>query len=64
MEERKPRCKLIGTDGNVFALAGQVSQALKKAEQLDKAKEFYARLPQCKSYGEALCLMSEYVEIH
>ena len=61
--ETKPKCKLVGTDGNVFSLAGRVSQALKKAGQPEKAKEFMAKLPQCKNYGEALVLINGYVEI-
>lgn len=61
--EQKPTCKLIGTDGNVFALAGQVSQALKKAGQGDRAKEFTERLMKCGSYNEALALMMDYVEV-
>lgn len=59
----KPRCKLIGTDSNVFALAGKVRQALRKAGQHDKAKEFVDKLPKCKSYDEALSLMNEYVDV-
>lgn len=59
----KPKCKLINTDGNVFTLAGRVGQALRKAGQGDKVKEFNERLWKCKSYEEALNLMSEYVEI-
>ena len=59
----KPKCKLTGTDGNVFALAARVSQALKKAGQADKAKEFRDRLFQSHSYDEALALMQEYVEV-
>ena len=60
---QKPKCKLTGTDGNVFALAGKVTRALKHAGQADKAKEFTDRLFKCKSYDEALALMGEYVEI-
>jgi len=30
---RKPKVKLIGTDGNVFALIGTVVKALKRAYQ-------------------------------
>ena len=59
----KPKCKLTGTDGNVFALAGGVSQALKRAGQADKAKEFQGKLFKCGSYDEALVLMQEYVEV-
>ena len=60
----KPKVKLIGTDGNVLALGARVSQALKKAGQLEQAKEFQTKLFQCKSYSEALVLMDSCVEIH
>ncbi len=59
----KPKCKLSGTDGNVFALVGEVSRALKDVGQGDKAKEFTERVFRCGSYGEALQLMMEYVEV-
>lgn len=59
----KPRCKLIGTDGNVFALAGRVQKTLRKAGQGELAKEFQKKLFECPSYDAALALMSEYVEI-
>lgn len=59
----KPKCKLVGTDGNVFALAGRVTSALKKAGQTDKATEFSGKLFKCHSYEDALSLMSEYVDI-
>ena len=61
--EKKIKVRLSGTDGNVFALGSKVSQALKRAGQLEKAREFQVKLFGCHSYGEALCLMSEYVEI-
>lgn len=63
MANAKPKCKLIGADGNVFALAGLVTQALKKAGQGDKVKEFQQKLFQCESYDAALVLMMEYVDI-
>ena len=28
-EARKPRCKLVGSDGNVYAIIGHVAKALK-----------------------------------
>jgi len=59
----KPKCELTETDGNVFALAGRVGSALKRAGQADKAKEFYEKLPNCGSYDEALRLMMEYVDV-
>ena len=62
--ENKPECKLVGTDSNVFALASRVSKALIKSGQKDRAKEFSDQIFQCESYGEALNLMGEYVEIY
>jgi hypothetical protein len=59
----KPKCVLVGTDDNVFALAGRVNRALRGAGQHEAVKEFNERLWKCKSYDEALQLMAEYVEI-
>jgi hypothetical protein len=62
-KKRKPKVQLTGTDGNVFALAGKVSFALKRAGQDAQAKEFTHRLWECGSYDEALALMTEYCEV-
>lgn len=62
-QEKKPKCKLTGTDGNVFALAGIVGEVLRKAGLAEKAKEFSSKLFQCHSYDEALCLISDYVDV-
>jgi hypothetical protein len=51
-----PKCKLVGTDGNVFALAGKVSATLKKAGFPEKAKEMQGRLFKCGSYDDALAM--------
>lgn len=59
----KPICTLIGTDGNVFALAGRVQKCLKDAGQPEKAKEMVERLHKCKSYDEALAMFTEFVEV-
>ena len=60
--QSKPKCKLTGTDGNVFALAGKVTQVLKKENLPDQAKEFSSKLFSCGSYNEALQLMMKYVD--
>jgi len=60
----KPKCKLSGTDGNVFALSARVGTVLKHAGQPEKALEFYGKLHECKSYGEALVLMGKYVDVY
>ena len=64
VKEKKPRCKLIGTDGNIFALLGRASGALRKAGQKEKAKELVKKVFHCKSYSEALGLIQEYVEAY
>ena len=62
--EKKPKCKLSGTDGNVFALGGKVSRTLKKAGLRVEADEFQHRLfHECHSYDEALQLMMQYVDV-
>jgi hypothetical protein len=59
----KPRCKLRGTDGNVFSLAGRVATALINANQPEKASNMYAQLRECRNYGEALRLFMTYVDV-
>lgn len=63
MATKLPKCKLVGTDGNVFALAGVVASTLKKAGFPEKAKEMQGRLFKCGSYEDALVMFGEYVEI-
>jgi hypothetical protein len=62
-EVKKPVCKLIGENGNVFNLAGKVVQVLRKAGQSDQAKKFQEKFVKCGDYDEALRLMMEYVEV-
>ena len=59
--DHKPDCKLIGTDGNVFAIIGAVKKALRKAGQADKAEEFGKRAMASDSYDKVLALTFEYV---
>jgi hypothetical protein len=62
-EAKKPTCKLVGTDGNVFAVIGNVRDALRRAGQTDRAKEFSDRAMSCGSYDEVLALVHDYVEV-
>ena len=50
-------------DGNVFAIIGQVSRALKGAGLRDLAKEYTNRVFDSASYSEALSITMEYVTI-
>jgi hypothetical protein len=58
----KPRVKLVGTDGNIFAILGRCKQALRDAEQPDQAEEMMRRVFKATSYDEALGICQEYVD--
>ena len=58
----KPRCKLVGEDGNAFAIIGRVSRTLKRSGMWDTAKEYQERAFACHSYDDLLALTLEYVE--
>lgn len=61
MEVRKPKCKLIRTDGNAFAIIGRVAQVLRQDNQAERAEEFVRRASGTASYDELLKLCMEYV---
>ena len=62
-ESPKPVCKLVGTDGNVFAIIGKVKDTLRRAGQKDKAEEFQQRATNAGSYDEVLAMLFDYVEV-
>ena len=57
----KPKCKLVGEDGNAFAIMGRVTQALKKAGQRDKVEEFREKA-MSGDYDHLLRTCLEYVD--
>ena len=59
----KPKCKLIGEDGNIFNLMGIASRTLKKAGLTKQAEEMIERIKNSGSYYEALGIIMEYVEV-
>lgn len=59
----KPKCKLVGKDGNIFNLMGIASRTLKSAGLKEKADEMIQRITSSKSYDEALGIIMEYVEV-
>ena len=65
LNAEKPSCPLIGQDGNIFNLVGIAARTLREAGLRDQAKELTHRIfsGECHSYGEALCLIGEYVTI-
>ena len=62
-EKVKPRCELIGQDGNIFNLMGIASRTLKRNKMSEQATEMCNRITSSGSYEEALGIISEYVEI-
>ena len=59
----KPKCKLIGEDGNIFNLMGIASRTLKKAGLTEQAEEMIEKIRNSGSYHEALGIIMEYVEV-
>lgn len=59
----KPEARLIGRDSNIFNLVALASRALKKAGQPEHARTMHERVMQAESYGAALAIIAEYVEI-
>lgn len=59
----KPKCPLIGQNGNIFVLMGIASNTLKENDMAEQAKEMCDRITASGSYEEALGIISEYVKI-
>ena len=62
MTETKPKCKLTGTDSNIFALVGKASRALRQAGQSGEAREMLEKVLTSHSYYEALGIIQNYVD--
>lgn len=62
-ERMKPKCKLIGEDGNIFNLMGIASRTLRRNGMQNEAKEMVERIESSKSYEEALNIIQDYVEV-
>ncbi len=62
-KQTKPDCPLIGADGNIFNLVGIASRTLKRNGLSDEASEMTEKVFKSGSYGEALGIIGEYVNI-
>ncbi len=60
----KPKVKLVGTDGNIFAVVGRCARVLRNAGQSDEAKEMPAAVFKSKNYDEALGVCMQYVDAY
>jgi len=59
----KPKCRLTGTNGNIFALLGVASKALRQAGLNAHMTEMQKRVTQeeAENYDQALGIICEYV---
>ena len=60
---QRPKMRLYGQDGNIFNLVGIAERTLREHGLTDQAKEMKDRVFASGSYGEALCIIGEYVNI-
>ncbi|MCM1008240.1 MAG: hypothetical protein NC485_09990 [Ruminococcus flavefaciens] len=61
-ENKRPKCPIIGADGNIFNIMGIASKTLKHSDMAEKSKEMCSRVTSSGSYDEALGIIMEYVE--
>jgi hypothetical protein len=62
MSKTKIKVKLVGTDGNAFAIIGKVREALKKGGHADLASEF-TKEAMSGDYDHVLQTCFEYVDV-
>jgi len=62
MSKTKIKVKLVGTDGNAFAIIGKVREALKKGGHADLAAEF-TKEAMSGDYAHVLQTCFEYVDV-
>lgn len=60
----KPKCELIGKDGNVFNLIAIASRTLRRNGMSKQAEEMQSRIFACGSYSEALAIIQDYVDVY
>ncbi len=56
-----PEATLLGTDGNIFAVLGTCTKALRKAKQYENATALENQVMQAENYDEALRICLRYV---
>ena len=55
--------QLSGLDGNIFAIVGRASKAMKRADFREEAAEMTKLVMASKSYSDALDIVGDYVEV-
>lgn len=60
---QKPKMELLDQDGNIFAILGRATMLLKEAGKRDQIDEMFRRCAASGSYGKALGIIGEYVDM-
>jgi hypothetical protein len=63
MKYPKIKVKLVGTDGNAFALMGKVSQALRKAGVSKEERDLFIKEATSGDYNNLLTTCCEWVDV-
>ena len=61
-KNKRPKCPIIGADGNIFNAMGIASKTLKRSRLPEEAREMYSRVTSSGSYEKALGIIMEYVD--
>lgn len=61
-KNKRPKCPIIGADGNIFNVMGIASQTLKRSGMPEEAREMCSRVTSSGSYEKALGIIMEYVD--
>lgn len=61
-KNKRPKCQIIGADGNIFNVMGIASQTLKRSGMPEEAREMCSRVTSSGSYEKALGIIMEYVD--
>lgn len=61
-ESQKPKCPIIGADGNIYNVMGIAAKTLRKNGMREQAEEMQSRVTESGSYHKALGIIMEYVE--
>lgn len=59
----KPKCKLIGKNGNIYNLLALAQKALRENGFVEQSTEMRNKIFSCGSYDEALNVIQEYVDV-
>jgi len=63
MNKPRPKVKLIGTDGNAFAVMGVVTRAMKEAGWTEEERDEVLAEMMAGDYKDLLCVVMDVFEV-